>query len=111
MKLDQLKIRTRLALGFAAMAVLMAVLGGASLYSLNNINRAFADVLEDRYPKVVIAADIKAVNNDVSQAIRNLFIMSDPDDMKAQYDIIAGSSKRTNENIERLQKAITDDAG
>jgi methyl-accepting chemotaxis protein len=93
------------------MAVLMAVLGGASLYSLNNINHAFADVLEDRYPKVVIAADIKAVNNEVSQAIRNLFIMSDPDDMKAQYDIIGGSSKRTNENIERLQKTITDEAG
>ncbi len=111
MKLDQLKIRTRLSLGFAAMAVLMAMLGGASLYSLSNIDHAFADVLEDRYPKVGIAADIKAVNNEVSQAIRNLFIMSDPDDMKAQYDIIGGSSKRTSENIELLQKTITDEAG
>jgi len=111
MNLDHLKIRTRLALGFSAMAVLLAVLGGASLYSLTNINHEFAAVLDDRYPKVVIAAEIKAVNNDVSQAIRNLFIMSDPDDMKAQYDIIAGSSKRTNENIERLQKATTDEAG
>jgi len=111
MKLDHLKIRTRLALGFSAIALLMALLGAASLYSLNAINREFAGILEDRYPKVVIAADIKAVNNDVSQAIRNLFIMSDPDDIKAQYDIIGGSSKRTNENIERLQKTIVSEAG
>jgi methyl-accepting chemotaxis protein len=111
MKFENLKIRTRLAFGFSAMAVLVALLGGASLYSLGTINREFADVLQDRYPKVLIAADIKAVNNDVSQAIRNLFIMSDPDDMKTQYEIIAGSGKRTSENIERLQKTITDDAG
>ena len=111
MKLDHLKIRTRLALGFSAIALLMALLGVASLYSLNAISREFAGILEDRYPKVVIAADIKAVNNDVSQAIRNLFIMSDPDDIKAQYDIIDGSSKRTNGNIERLQKTIVSEAG
>ena len=111
MKLDHLKIRTRLALGFSAIAILMAILGGASLYSLNSIHREFSTVLEDRYPKVVIAADIKAVNNEVSQAIRNLFIMSDPDDMKAQYDLIAGSSARTNANIERLQKTVSSETG
>ena len=111
MNLDQLKIRTRLTLGFSAMALLMAVLGAAALYNVMTIHQAFSTVMEDRYPKVVIAADIKAVNNEVSQAIRNLFIMSDPDDMKAQYDIIAGSSKRTNENVERLQKTITSEAG
>ena len=111
MNLERLKIRTRLALGFTAMALLLAMLGAASLYSLSTIHREFSTVLDDRYQKVVIAAEVKAVNNDVSQAIRNLFIMSDPDDMKAQYDVIAGSSKRTSENIEKLQKTITDDAG
>jgi methyl-accepting chemotaxis protein len=111
MNLDHLKISTRLALGFSAIAILMAVLGGTSLYRLNSIQREFATVLDDRYPKVVIAADIKGVNNDVSQAIRNLFIMSDPDDLQAQYDLIAGSSKRTSDNIERLQKLVTDEAG
>jgi methyl-accepting chemotaxis protein len=111
MNLNDMKIRTRLMLGFAAMAALMAVLGASALYNLMNIQREFASVMEDRYPKLLVANDIKAVNNEVSQAIRNLFIVSDPDDIKAQFDVIAASSKRTNDNIDRLKATITGDEG
>ena len=111
MTLNDLKIKTRLTLGFAAMAALTAVLGAVALANLVTIERQFAGVMEDRYVKVQVAGEIKAVNNDVSQALRNLFIMSDPDDMKAQYELIAGSSKKTNANMERLEKAMADDAG
>ncbi len=111
MKLNDMKIRTRLMLGFAAMATLIAVLGAAALYNLGKIHQEFGNVMDNRYPKLVIANDIKAVNNEVSQAIRNLFIVSDPDDIQAQFDIIAGSSKRTNENIDRLKNTITSAEG
>ena len=111
MKLHDLKIKTRLTLGFAAMAALMAVLGAVALANLVTIERQFSSVMDDRYMKVQVAGEIRAVNNDVSQALRNLFIMSDPDDIKAQYDVIGGSSKKTNANMERLEKSIADDAG
>ena len=111
MNLAQLKIRTRLALGFSALAVLMALLGIAALYHLNVVDREFDAVMEDRYPKLQAAGEIKAVNNEVSQALRNLFVVSDPDDIKAQFDLIAGSSKRTNANIETLTKTIMSDDG
>ena len=111
MKLNDLKIKTRLTLGFAAMAALMALLGLVALANLMSINERITTVVEDRYAKVQIASEIRAVNNDVSQALRNLFVMSDPDDIKAQYDIIGGSSKQTNANMELLGKLITDDAG
>jgi len=111
MTLHDLKIKTRLTLGFAAMAALMAVLGAVAFANIVTIEHQFAGVMDDRYMKVQVAGEIRAVNNDVSQALRNLFIMSDPDDMKAQYDVIGGSSKKTNANMERLEKAMTDDAG
>jgi methyl-accepting chemotaxis protein len=111
MNLANLKIRTRLTLGFAALAALMAVLGAASIHSLLSIHDQFDLVMNDRYRKLQVAGDIKAVNNDVSQALRNLFVVSDPDDIKAQYDVIAGSSKRTNANIEKLTQTITGEAG
>ena len=107
MNLAQTKIRTRLALAFGALAVLMALLSGAAVYHLQAIDRHFEDVMEDRYPKVQIASDIKAVNNEVSQALRNLFVVSDPDDIQAQFDVIAGSSARTNANIDKLAATIT----
>jgi methyl-accepting chemotaxis protein len=111
MNLNDMKIRTRLMLGFAVMAALIAVLGAAALYNLMKIHQEFGNVMDNRYPKLMIANDIKAVNNDVSQAIRNLFIVSDPDDIKAQFDLIAGSAKRTNENIDRLKNTITSAEG
>jgi len=106
MKLNDMKIRTRLMLGFATMAALIAVLGAAALFSLVKIDQEFDNVMDDRYPKLLVANDIKAVNNEVSQAIRNLFIVSDPADIKAQFDVIADSSKRTNDNIDRLKNTI-----
>ena len=54
------------------------------------------------YPKVQIASEIKAVNNEVSQALRDLLVTSDPDDMQAQYNIIAGSGKRITDKLEAL---------
>jgi len=111
MKLEHLKISTRLALGFGTLATLMALLGAAAVYHLKEIDRQFDYVMEDRYPKVQIAADIKAVNNDVSQALRNLFVVSDPDEIQAQFDLIAGSAKRINANIEKLSATIVSAEG
>ena len=111
MNLTQTKIGTRLALGFGALAALMALLSGAAVYYLQAIDLHFENVMEDRYPKVQIASEIKAVNNEVSLALRNLFVVSDPDDIRAQYDLIAGSGKRTNANIEKLTATITSPEG
>ena len=60
LNLAQLKIRTRLTLGFSALAVLMALLGAAALYHLTAIDREFDAVMDDRYPKLQAAAEIKA---------------------------------------------------
>ena len=111
MNLAQLTIRTRLTLGFSALAALMALLGVAAIYHLNVVVHEFDSVMEDRYPKMRAAGEIKAVNNEVSQALRNLFVVSDPDDIKAQFDLIAGSFKRTNANIDMLTKTIVSAEG
>ncbi len=111
MKFAQLKISTRLTLGFSALAALMALLGAAAFRDVQSIDHAFDSVMEDRYPKLQIAGEIRAVNNEVSQALRNLFVVSDPDDIKAQYDLIAGSSKRTSANIDKLTATLVSPDG
>jgi len=49
MTLHDLKIKTRLTLGFAAMAALMAVLGAVAFANIVTIERQFAGVMDDRY--------------------------------------------------------------
>ena len=111
MNFAQLKIRTRLALGFSVLAALMALLGAVSIHHLAAIHNEFDTVMQDRYPKLQAAAEIKAVNNEVSQALRNLFVVSDPDDIQAQFDLVAGSAKRTDANIDTLIKMISSEQG
>ena len=111
MNLSNLTIRTRLAAGFALMALLVAILGGTALLNLGSIHREFASVMDDRYPKLQLAADIKTVNSDVAQALRNLFVMSDPDDIKAQYEILKASSPRTNASVEKLAATMSTEEG
>ena len=111
MNLTDLTIRARLTAGFALMALLVGILGGTALLNLASIRGEFGAVMDDRYPKLQIAADIKTVNDDVSQALRNLFVVSDPDDIKAQYEVIKASSPRTNANIDKLTATIAADDG
>ncbi|MGE0671721.1 MAG: methyl-accepting chemotaxis protein [Methylibium sp.] len=111
MKLSDMKISTRLMLGFAAMAVLMSLLGALAIIKVTAIQGEFADVMDDRYPKIQTAGDIRTVNNEVSLAIRNLFVVSEPADVQAQFDVIANSSKRTNANLETLKRSITSAQG
>ena len=111
MNLADLKIRTRLTLGFAALAALMALLGAAALQNLTTIHHEFRAVMDVRYPELQIAGEIKAVNNEVSLALRNLFVVSDPDDIRAQYAIIDASGPKTGANIEKLSQRITSEAG
>ena len=111
MNLAQLTIRTRLALGFSALTALMVLLGAASVHHLTAIKNEFDTVRQDLYPKLQAATEIKAVNDEASQALRNLFVVSDPDDIKAQFDAIAGSSRRTNATIDTFTKTITSDDG
>src|SRR5262249_40858702 len=110
-KLNDLKISTRLTLGFAAMLLLMLLLGGRALVQVRSLEADFARVTDEAYARVRVAGEIKAVNNDVPHALRNLFIVAAPGDIGAMSAVIDGSGKTTNETVARLQKAIADDDG
>ena len=111
MTLRDLKISTRLTLGFAAMAALMALLGAMAYAKVDDISTQFSEVMDDRYAKILIANDIKAVNNEVAQALRNLFVMSEAKDVQEQFAILDASGKRTSANVDKLKATITTDEG
>ena len=111
MNLDHLKISTRLTLGFAVMALLMGLLGALSVVKISHVNDEFRDVMDDRYAKIVIVNDIKVVNNEVAQALRNLFVMTDTQDIQAQFAVLDASGPRTNANVDKLKATITAPAG
>ncbi len=106
MTFQDLKISTRLALGFGAMAALMALLGALSLFKLFALRDEFDAVMNDRYVKIGLATSIRAVNSDVSLALRNLFLTQDPAEAQALFDSIDAVSKRTQSTFEALKNSV-----
>ncbi|MFG5411312.1 MCP four helix bundle domain-containing protein, partial [Piscinibacter sakaiensis] len=106
MRLSDLSIANRLRLGYAAMTLLLALVGTLALLQLNAVQREFRHVVEDRYVKIQTVADIRTVNAEVGQALRNLLIVTEPAQVQEQYAILDASSPRTNANMDKLKASV-----
>jgi len=109
--LTDLKISTRLTLAFAALGLLFLLLGGIALQRVGHISGEFDTVQEDRYPKIVLAYEIKGEVNEIARAVRNFFIMTEPADLKSQFDEVAQSDQAIAERFDKLQASIASPAG
>ncbi|MFO1217089.1 MAG: methyl-accepting chemotaxis protein [Burkholderiaceae bacterium] len=101
-KLQNLSISTRLALGFAAMVAIVLALGAVALVRVSDIAHQFDVVQRDQYPRIVLANHIKDNAERVARAVRNLFIMTDPADLRGQADDIAAADKAINAGLDKL---------
>nr|WP_316642808.1 methyl-accepting chemotaxis protein [uncultured Roseateles sp.] len=111
MNINEMKISTRLALGFAAMALLIVLLGALAWAKLDAIDGQFKLAMEDRYPKVKLFLTIKDGNNQVARSMRNLLIMTDKADIDGQFALIDEISKTTAATLDKLSKIMTTPGG
>jgi len=114
MSFDNMKISTRLSLGFAAMGLLILLLGVLAWTKLNVMDGHFKLAMEDRYPKVKAFGSIRDTNNNVARALRNLVLLGDKGDkvaIEAEYAIIEAGSKSTAATIDKLTKIMSTPGG
>ena len=111
MNLKDLKISTRLILGFGAMALLIVLMGTLSLLKINEVKADFNDVVNVDYPKVAGFQDIKDELNVVARALRNLVIVTNADEVKKESERIVNSRKKVVEHLEKLERQVHSDIG
>ena len=109
--MKQLKISTRLILGFAAMALVIAALGVIALQRVQAINDQFTLALDDRYPKIKRFLTIRDGNATVSRALRDMFILTEPAQLQALKAEIDEISKRTSAEFKVLETSMTTPKG
>ncbi len=109
MSLKDMKISTRLTLGFAAMAALIVLLGTVTLIRVTDIDREFGLVQDDRYPKIALVTDIQQSVDHVGRAVRNQFIMTDAADLRGQLDVIAKADQKITAEFDKLEKMMRSD--
>ncbi len=84
MNLRNLKLRTRLALGFGVICAMLIVVLVLGMTMLGRVNQSTKDIVQLRMPKIESAVSILDQTNNVSIAIRNMMLNADPADRKLQ---------------------------
>ncbi|HSI58376.1 MAG TPA: methyl-accepting chemotaxis protein [Ideonella sp.] len=106
-----MKISAKLTMAFAILATLIALLGAAALFKVTAINGQLNLALDDRYPKIKRFQRIKDGNSTVARAMRDLFIETDPAQIKASYDEMARVSKEIGELYTELESSMSTPKG
>src|SRR5450830_1488734 len=94
MSLSDLRIGTRLGGGFAIILALLAVVTGLGVVSMNRIDARMGEIVDNHNVKIASANAIAENFRDISFAVSNLVLVSDPGDVKEQVQKLAAARER-----------------
>jgi len=108
--MKNLKIGIRLGIGFAITLCLLIAISVVSYTRLVTLNTEIEGMVEDKFPKTVMANDVIDSINGIARLLRNAYIYSGEEQKKA-LDQIPPERKKISDNLEKLDKLITSDKG
>ena len=91
MAFSNLKIGTRLGGGFAVILVLLATVVGLGVVSMSRIDEQVSDIVDNQNVSTAAAIAIGDSFRDISFAVSNLVLVSDPGDVKTQVEKLAAA--------------------
>jgi methyl-accepting chemotaxis protein len=111
MNIKKMRIGQRLALGFGVVIVLLIMLASLAYLRIASLNGEITLIVKDRYPKTVIANQIKADLNEVTRNMLNVLVMTDAGQIRKELVNIEHKNKNSNDAISTLGKIIADEKG
>ncbi len=108
---SELKVSTRLTMGFGSVLVLMAIIGIVGIWNVVKLRDSLNDIVDDKFAKTVWANHVIDSVNAISVAMRELLVMKEEADRAIEFETIDQALDAATGNIERLQAAITTAAG
>ncbi len=111
MNLNDMKISTRLMLGFGMLVLLIAFMGGLSLVKLVTVEDTVHRMTDERMPRIAMLNDVKDRVYQIGLSLRNMAIMSDASDIKKQEESVLTHRKATGELMDKLKAEIKTEKG
>jgi len=101
-----MKIGVRLALGFGIIVTLLVILGVVGILKISEINQQIANLVDDRYPKTVIANNIISSVNEDARTVRNIVLLDSAEERNAQKARIDANRPKYTEWFASLEKIM-----
>jgi methyl-accepting chemotaxis protein len=111
MNIMKMSIGKRLTVGFGVVIALLILLATLSSIRIGGLAAQVNQVVNDRYPKTVLANKIKVDLNEMTRNMLSVLIMTDPGQIKAELANIEAKNASSNQAIKTLQQTITDPTG
>jgi methyl-accepting chemotaxis protein-1 (serine sensor receptor) len=110
MKFTDLRVKTKLMLGFASIAALVLLVSALSLHSLGSSNDRFANYLSGVGARERLATDIRGAATRRAIAARNLVLVSDPQDVELEKAAVMAATSDVGTALEKLRSAVAPSA-
>jgi methyl-accepting chemotaxis protein len=111
MNLRDIRIGQRLTIGFGLVITLLVLLAALALIRIQSLSGDLTSLVDETYPRTVMANRMKADLNEVSRSMLSTLVMSDEGQIKGELANIDKFAKQTDLHLAELQKAVTDEEG
>jgi len=111
MKIRDLKIATRLGLGFGAICLALAFTVGLGVVNLSQVNDASDTIVDKRIPRIDLSTRLQDEVNDIAIALRNAMLSEDMADRAKQVDEVTSSRKKAEAILAQLDKTLESEKG
>jgi len=108
---SNIKIGSRLALGFAVMLLLMITISGIAISSFIKMNDKVNIITTDNWPKAVTLNAVQERINASARALRSAIIFEAQEEIKQELDKMKVTRADTNTYFEKLDKEIVSAEG
>nr|WP_198979857.1 methyl-accepting chemotaxis protein [Herbaspirillum sp. ASV7] len=106
-----LKLGARLGLGFGLVLALLAGITGLAIASLSTLHQGTRQIVEDRYPQVLLANDVLLRISENASAMRNLLLLDDHQKLSEEIARIDKGEAAIGEDLGKLQARLSSEQG
>jgi methyl-accepting chemotaxis protein len=111
MKLSNLKIGSRLALGFGIVIALLIAITVLSNVQLGHLNGSLDNIVKERYPATSMANTIQIQVNKIAIDLRDLLLTNDEEKTRLLGADIAAADKKMNDSLKLIGSYIKSEEG
>ncbi len=109
--MSEMKVGTRLALGFGAMVAVLLVVGGMGIANIMTLNHEVSLIARDRMPKLLAAFEVENKVNMQGRAFRNAIIYKETNAIKKELSRIPQSRTVIAEKLKFLEEQTSSETG